>query len=87
MKGFDVYNMRAEWREMSNIENHNFQPKSKKLENYGFAIFLQVRHQIGVPYHYGKTEKTPGINRSRGVRFHSAQEHYLTPSRRKDIEV
>ena len=51
-----------------------------------FDIFLHVRHQIGVPYHFGKTEKTPGIDRSRGVRFHSAQEHRLTPSRHRDIE-
>ena len=72
---------------MSNIENHNFQPKSSKFENYGFVISLQVRHQTGVPYHYGKTEKNAAIDRSRGVRFQSAQELYLTPSRRKVLEV
>ena len=32
-------------------------------------------------------EKTAAIDRSRGVRFRSAQELYLTPSRRKVIEV
>ena len=52
-----------------------------------FVIFLQVRHQIGVPYHHGKTEKTSGINRSRGVRTRSAQEHCVTPSMRKVLEV
>ena len=52
-----------------------------------FDIFLHVRHQIGVTYYYEKTEKTPGINISRGVRFHSAQELCLTPSRRKVLDV
>ena len=32
-------------------------------------------------------EKNTAIDRSRGVRFQSAQELYLTPSRCKDIEV
>ena len=58
------------------------------IENdYYLAISLQVRHQLGVPYRHELTEKSPGIDRSRGVRTRSAQEHCVTPSIRKVLEV
>ena len=52
-----------------------------------WVISLQVWHQVGVPYHHELREKNPGIDRSRGVRTRSAQEHCVTPSRRKVLEV
>ena len=48
-----------------------------------FVIFLQVRHQIGVPYHHGKTEKTSGINRSREVHIPRYQQFFSTPNSQK----
>ena len=53
----------------------------------GFLSFpRQVRHWWGTKS-IKVTEKIVAIDRSRGVRFKSAQELYLAPSRRKVIEV
>ena len=53
---------------------------------------MHLKYQVGVLNPIGTksfqlTEKTTAIDRSRGVRFRSAQELYLTPSRRKVIEL
>ena len=58
-----------------------------KHRNFEIFIFHWLFHRFFWNIFGGKTEKTTGINRSRGVRFHSAQELYLTPSRRKVLDV
>ena len=69
------------------VHHHHLEisPKSQDLSNFPrkvryFLFFVGKFTQIGVPYHDKLREKSPGIDRSRGVRSPRAQEHCLTPS-------
>ena len=52
-----------------------------------FVFFPSSPALVGGTKSFQLREKTAAIDRSRGVRFRSAQELYLTPSRRKVIEL
>ena len=52
-----------------------------------FVFFPSSPALVGGTKSFQLREKTAAIDRSRGVRFHSPQELYLTPSRRKVLEV